>query len=113
MLYPGVYTERGRYFGWALLGALYGIVCILTPFLEPLMSVLFSSSLDEESHLSSCPPTLERYNNNLRDTLQRMVAAFTNLDTYLQLVAAQSKASRTSVQVCFDALALLISFFYF
>lgn len=48
-------------------------------------------SLDEESRLSSCPPTLERHNNNLRETLQRMVAAFVNLDTYLQLVAAQSE----------------------
>eukprot|EP00117_Sycon_ciliatum_P029908 scpid32991/ scgid23708/ Protein phosphatase 1 regulatory subunit 21; Coiled-coil domain-containing protein 128; KLRAQ motif-containing protein 1 len=50
-------------------------------------------SLEEESGLSSCPPTLERHNHNVQEGLRRVIGAFVNLDTYLQLLAAQTLSS--------------------
>lgn len=53
------------------------------------------SSIEEECAVSSCTSSLESKNMELHASLKHLTAVFNKLDSYIELLAAQSKTPQT------------------
>lgn len=61
-------------------------------FLNLWHKIIFNSSLEEENQVSSCTSTLAAKNVDLLKSLARLNAIFNKLDTYVAILAVQSKS---------------------